>query len=132
MLTGINHITLAVSNLQQSFVFYASTLGMQPQVKWQTGAYFSAGDLWLCLAEGPVQPSRDYSHIAFYIEAKLFANYREKLLQAGVKTWQKNTSEGQSLYLLDPDGHKLEIHAGNLQTRLKHLKKAPYKGLIWF
>ena len=38
----------------------------------------------------------------------------------------KNTSEGASLYILDPDYNKLEIHCGNLKTRLKYITQRPY------
>jgi hypothetical protein len=41
--------------------------------------------------------------------------------------WQENRSEGASLYFLDPDGHKLEIHAGDWQTRLAAMKQDPWE-----
>jgi len=44
---------------------------------------------------------------------------------------ETNKSEGQSLYILDTDGHKLEIHVGDLKSRLKSLKIRPYKNLVW-
>ncbi|WP_159065009.1 hypothetical protein [Thaumasiovibrio subtropicus] len=40
-----------------------------------------------------------------------------------------NRSEGQSLYLLDPDGHKLELHVGDLNSRLAHITEVSYPGL---
>lgn len=36
---------------------------------------------------------------------------------------EENLSEGDSLYFLDPDGHKLELHVGSLQSRLDHYGK---------
>ena len=77
-------------------------------------------------------PSHDYSHIAFDCAADKFNLITAQLREANVIEWKKNTSEGDSLYFLDPDGHKLEIHCGNLQSRLESLKEKPYKGLVWF
>lgn len=132
MLTGINHITISVNDLDESFSFYSSVIGMEPRVKWETGAYLSMSDLWFCLSVGQTKPSNDYSHIAFNISETDFSKYSLRLLDMGIKTWKENISEGQSLYILDPNGHKLEIHSGNLQTRLNALKETPYKGLVWF
>ena len=132
MLNGINHITLAVSDLEKSFDFYVSVLGMKPEVKWDTGAYLLVGDLWVCLSLDLASPAKDYSHLAFSVAASEFDYYCSQLQLSGVKTWKENTSEGKSFYILDPDGHKLEIHVGSLNSRLEKLKSKPYKGMQWY
>ncbi|MGH1374684.1 MAG: fosfomycin resistance glutathione transferase [Cellvibrionaceae bacterium] len=132
MLKGLNHITIAVSNLDRSFDFYVSLLGMKPEVKWELGAYLSVNELWICLSKDSVKPAQDYSHISFTVDKSDFNNYRTKLLSSGVKIWRQNASEGDSVYILDPDGNKLEIHVGSLKTRLQELKSNPYKGLKWY
>lgn len=132
MLCGLNHITIAVSDLDNSFRFYTQLLGFKPHARWDAGAYLSLGDLWLCLSCDTPIPSQDYSHIALDCAADKFNVIAAQLRSTQVTEWKKNTSEGNSLYFLDPDGHKLEIHCGNLQTRLAALKEKPYEGLVWF
>ena len=129
MLQGLNHITIAVNDLDQSFAFYADLLGMQPHAKWHQGAYLTLGELWFCLACDEAKPSKDYSHIAFDVSALNFPIIKSQLLSAGVKQWKQNKSEGDSLYILDPNGHKLELHVGRLSKRLSYLKTRPYDGL---
>lgn len=129
MLNGINHITIAVNDLNKSFAFYVDFLGMQPHAKWNKGAYLSLGELWFCLSCDEVIPSRDYTHIAFDVAASNFPIIKSQLLSAGIEQWKQNKSEGNSLYVLDPSGHKLEIHVGNLAMRLESLKTNPYDGL---
>ncbi len=131
MLLGLNHITIAVTDLEQSLNFYSNLLGMTLHVRWDKGAYLSLGDTWFCLACDKAKPSQDYCHIALDVAENNFNAFAEKLRAANVVEWKQNKSEGYSLYLLDPDGHKLEIHSGNLQSRLKSLKSKPYKGLVW-
>ena len=131
MLVGLNHITIAVSDLERSLHFYTQILGMKGHVKWDRGAYLSAGELWVCLSCDEPKPSQDYTHIAFDITADNFDAMTLRIQNSDVKLWKENSSEGSSLYLLDPDGHKLEVHVGDLQSRLDSLKQKPYKGLVW-
>ena len=131
MLTGLNHITIAVSDLERSLDFYINALGFKGHVKWRQGAYLSLGDLWLCLSVDKPDEKSDYSHIAFSISQQDFTDFSQKLIQLDIAQWKKNKSEGDSLYLLDPDGHKLEIHSGDLYSRLESIKHQPYEGLEW-
>ncbi|MHA7881383.1 MAG: fosfomycin resistance glutathione transferase [Saccharospirillum sp.] len=131
MLTGLNHITLAVNDLDRSLAFYVDVLGMKGQVRWDTGAYLSLGDVWFCLSCDAASPAQDYTHIALDIAEQDFAAFMQKLRAAGVAEWKQNKSEGDSVYFLDPDGHKFEAHCGSLQSRLAALKHKPYSGLQW-
>lgn len=132
MLTGLNHITIAVSDLNISFDFYSQLLEFKPHVRWDAGAYLTLGNLWLCLSLDKTAPATDYTHIALDCAPENFRAMAIKLRETGVREWKQNTSEGDSLYFLDPDGHRLEIHCGDLQSRLDSLKVNPYKGLIWY
>jgi catechol 2,3-dioxygenase-like lactoylglutathione lyase family enzyme len=135
MITSLNHITLSVSDLDASFAFYVDTLGFHPRARWARGADLSVDGLWLCLTldrhcrSGPLA---EYTHIAFTVEPAKFVAQAATLKARGVTQWQDNSSEGDSLYFLDPDGHKLEIHAGSLVSRLASLRSAPYDGLMLF
>ena len=135
MLTGLNHLTLAVVDLDRSFAFYKDLLGFKPAAIWHTGAYLSLGGLWLCLSmdgkcAAGAQP--DYTHYAFDIAQGDFDAFRARLREAGVVEWRQNRSEGDSFYFLDPDGHQLEVHVGSLASRLAACRAAPYAGMRFF
>lgn len=122
MLRGLNRITLAVSDLDISLPFYVDLLGMTLHTRWDTGAYLSLGGLWFCLSKDKVAPSQDYSHIAFDIAEEDFPAFQAHLRESGVIEWKSNRSEGASLYFLDPDGNKLEVHVGDLHSRLAWIR----------
>jgi catechol 2,3-dioxygenase-like lactoylglutathione lyase family enzyme len=135
MVAGINHITLAVKNIDKSFAFYREILGLKPLVKWDKGAYFLAGDFWFCLnVDDKRQPNPCYTHYAFTVTKEQFVEMFERIIAAGVKIFKENTSPGESLYFLDPDGHKLEIHVGNWQSRVaaKKADVGTWKNVEWF
>ncbi len=132
MLTRLNHITVGVKDLEKSFDFYANILGMKVHAKWSKGAYLTLGDLWFCLNLDESKPTKDYTHIAFDILEEDFKSMRKLLLENHAKEWQKNSSEGNSFYFLDPDGHKLEIHVGDLKSRLKTMKNENFPNLEFF
>lgn len=128
MITGVNHITFAVKDLKQSFDFYTGLLGLKPVATWEGGAYLTAGNTWIALnrdntVSGPAQQS--YSHIAFTCTRDIFPTLKKALLEYGCREWAQNESEGESFYFLDPDGHQLEIHDGDLMSRLNAVKKDP-------
>ena len=135
MITGINHITLAIADVERSFTFYTTILGFQPIAKWPKGAYLLAGDTWIALVADPHARQAalpEYTHIAFAISAQDIGSLRERIRASGTTIWQENWTEGDSLYFLDPDGHKLEIHASDLATRIATAKAQPWEGLTFF
>ena len=135
MLTGFNHLTLSISNLSRSVDFYSDLLGFKREAIWNTGAYLSLGELWLCLSlsgEAISERATSYTHYAFSIRPDDFGQFKKRLLEHGVQAWQKNSSEGDSFYFLDPDGHQLEAHVGTLASRLAACKRQPYDGMTFF
>ena len=135
VITGISHATFAVSNLERSVHFYADGLGLTPVVRWDEGAYLTAGDFWISLILDPAAPQAtnnfSYTHFAFAVSPENFAAMRKKLLHHDAEEWQPNCSPGESFYFLDPDGHKLEIHARTLPARLAALLENPKPGMEW-
>lgn len=126
MITNANHYTLAVTDVERSFKFYRDILDLKPLCKWVKGAYFLAGDFWFCLnldENRKSEPDVDYSHFAFTVSQKDFPAMVAKLEKAGLAAFKENTSPGDSFYFFDPDGHRLEIHVGNWQSRLEAFRK---------
>ena len=135
MITGINHITLSIADAEHSFRFYTSILGFRPVAKWPKGAYLLAGDTWIALVADPHTRQAalpEYTHIAFSISAQDIGSLSERIRASGATIWQENWTEGDSLYFLDPDGHKLEIHASDLAARIATAKAQPWDGLMLF
>lgn len=139
MITAMNHITLAVTNIERSFTFYRDILGLIPLVKWDNGAYFLVGEqatgFWFCLnVDHKHSPTLGSTHYAFSVDQNNFVLCAERIIKSGVEIFKDNTSPGNSLYFLDPDGHKLEIHVGNWRTRIaaKKTNIGSWKDVEWF
>lgn len=120
-ITGFNHLTLAVSDLERSVGFYSGLLGFELRWRGADSAYLEAGSLWLALvvdSEMKRGGSPGYSHAAFTVAAAELPQWIERLTGAGAVRWQE-ADRPDSFYFLDPDGHKLELHAGDLEGRLR-------------
>ena len=132
MTTGINHITFAVTDLPRAIEFYVSIIGCKKVAIWKRGAYLQAGSMWICLsldAAAADSAARDCTHVAFNFDAPGLAAFRTRFTETGGTEWKTNSSEGDSVYFLDPDGHRLEAHVGDLRSRLESLVRKPYEGL---
>jgi len=135
MITGINHITLAVRDIDESFKFYADVLGFKPIQKSSMSAYLLAGDTWIALIKD--QNARrehlpEYTHTAFTVAQRDFETMRERISKSGAVEWQKNRTEGDSFYFVDPNGHKFEIHVSDLKTRIESGKREWGDDVQWF
>jgi catechol 2,3-dioxygenase-like lactoylglutathione lyase family enzyme len=131
---GLNHLTLSVRDLERSFAFYCDVLGLRPLARWKTGAYLLAGsETWVCLTLDSATRTEalpEYTHVAFSVSE--LASVAERLRAAGAIEWKDNSSEGDSLYFLDHDGHKLELHVGDWHSRLAACRERPYEDMVFF
>ena len=122
MITGVNHLTFSVRNLEDSLGFYTDALGFRSVSRKDGEAYLLAGNAWIVLISDPSVRDKalpEYSHTAFSVPAENFDAVSKRIEQYGSKIWQENPTEGDSLYFLDPDGHKLEIRTSNLESRIE-------------
>jgi hypothetical protein len=58
----------------------------------------------------------------------------QRITDSGAKVFKDNTSPGKSLYFLDPDDHKCEIHVGDWKARIAGKKANPgnWSNVTWF
>lgn len=132
---GINHATLAVRDLDRSLAFYVGVLGLRAVARWDGGVYLAAGGDWVTLIlDGNVRegPLPEYTHLAFSVSVGSLEEMGARLARAGVEIWQENQTPGESVYLLDPDGHKLELHASDLCGRMAEDRRDPPPGMVFF
>lgn len=132
--SGLNHVTLAVADLGRATAFYRDILGFRLRTKSNANAYLDVGNLWLCLsldAAARIGPHPDYTHIALSVQEEDFAPLSARIQKVAI-IWKENKSEGASLYFLDPDGHKLELHAGSLASRLEYYRLNPTPDRVFF
>nr|WP_294914589.1 VOC family protein [uncultured Neokomagataea sp.] len=127
---GVN-ADASLANVDRALAFYRDLLGLNVRAVWSNGAYLEVGSLWLCLSHDSsvrTSPHLDYTHLAFSVSETDYCALSKRLVAECV-VWKENKSEGASTYFLDPDGHKLEIHIGSLETRLAYYRQHPPKGL---
>jgi len=133
MINGINHITISVKNIDSAFLFYKDILKLKPVMKSNRSAYFLAGKIWVALDQRePYIASENYSHICFNVSKRHFKTFVKKITENTVTEWQENQTEGDSLYILDDSGNKLEIHFSTLKERIKFGKKHFGNNVEWY
>jgi len=121
---SLHHVTLPVRDLERSKRFYGGLLGLQeierPPFGFP-GAWFALGDGQLHLVadgggtyreDARIRP-RD-SHFAIRVES--FDDAVELLRSSGteIKVDRHSVTGFPQLYLVDPDGHVIEVNAPHL------------------
>ena len=120
-LDHIDHVAITVRDLQRSMQWYRDVLGLERRYEdawggeppWMT----CAGDTCVALfpAEGEIReaPAPPESiamrHFAFRIDRPGFEEARLDLTQRGLEPRFEDHGVSHSLYIADPDGHRIEI-----------------------
>lgn len=132
----ISHITFICRDLAKTTVFlkelfdakevYASKAKIFSLSKEK---FFKIGDLWIVIMEGnPID--KTYNHIAFEVDSKKIKTLKQKIKKLGLSLLpgrDRKRAEGESLYFYDYDNHLFELHAGNLEARLKFYEQEDKK-----
>jgi catechol 2,3-dioxygenase-like lactoylglutathione lyase family enzyme len=119
---GIDHVALAVRDVERSIRWYGEVLGLERRyadVWGDVPAFVGAGSTALALfpvrgdrASAKAQPERDaiaMLHLAFRVDAEGFRRAKDELTRRGI-AWEFQDHEvSHSIYFEDPDGHRLEI-----------------------
>ncbi|QQE81201.1 VOC family protein [Alicyclobacillus sp. SO9] len=122
---GFSHVTINVSNLEQSLSFYTGTLGMKLAHQGRWDAYLEWGTAWVCLQEqsglAPQQSHIGVDHVALYITEDRFHAMVEVLRASNTPIVRGPVERGGgwTVNFLDGDGTQLEFHTGTLAGRMK-------------
>ena len=82
----------------KSVTFWHELLGLALHARWNTGAYLTCGDLWVCLSYDEARrnvPPQATTPYAFTVAEEDFEPFSQRLEQAGVTVWKQNKSEGR-------------------------------------
>jgi lactoylglutathione lyase len=103
-LVGINHVALEVGDLDAALEFYGRWLEFELRGRVRGMAFLDAGDQFLALSEGSMQPTRpdDGRHFGLVVDDR--EAVRAALEAAGIRP-----EGGRGLQVRDPWGNVVEI-----------------------
>ena len=122
-LEGIDHVALAVSDVERSAAWYIEVLGFErlfPGMWNGVPAFIGKGTTAIALfprrprgdssSSQPDRPNEaDMLHLAMRADRKNFLAAQEELKKRGIKFEFQDHEISHSIYFRNPDGHRLEI-----------------------
>ncbi len=119
-LDQIDHVAIAVSNLSLSLAWYRDVLGLERRFEDVWGdvpTMVCAGET--CVALFPAHSPRPkptpgpdtiaMRHFAFRVDRENFRQAQERFRKLGVEFSFADHGVAHSVYIADPDGHRIEI-----------------------
>ena len=125
-LQGIDHVALAVRDVEQSAQWYIDVLGFERRYDgmWDgIPTFIAKGNTAIALfpmRDGhPKSPGRSSGirmlHLAFRANRENFLGAEQELKKRGIKFEFQGHEISHSIYFRDPDGHELEITTYELE-----------------
>ena len=123
-LQGIDHVALAVKDVEHSADWYVDVLGFERRLEgmWN-GVPVSIGKGTTAIAlfamKGGGEPPRSGArmlHLAFRAAGAEFVKAQQDLAKRGIPCEFQDHEISHSIYFQDPDGHELEITTYELES----------------
>lgn len=119
-LERIDHVALTVRDVERSVSWYREVLGLERQFEEVWGSFPAVvGTGQGALALFPVQgdnpnhpPGPDtlcFRHVAFKVDRQSFEDAKRSLSKRGIGFEFQDHDVAHSIYLIDPDGHQIEL-----------------------
>jgi catechol-2,3-dioxygenase len=101
-IVGINHIGLAVGNIDQALEFYGRIFEFRLRGRSEKMAFIDMGDQFIAMFEAPPQPADAERHFGLVVDDK--EKVRHQLKQADV-----TLLPGKGVEFRDPWGNRIQI-----------------------
>ena len=114
---GLDHVAIAVADVDRSQRFYADVLGFErAHAEWEVPVVMAASGTGVAIFEKGLHGGEDAGtpetrilHIAFRVDREGLERAREELDERGLSPRFSDHGISHSLYFSDPDGHELEL-----------------------
>jgi catechol 2,3-dioxygenase-like lactoylglutathione lyase family enzyme len=112
---GLDHVAIAVSDLDRSEEFYRDVLGLQRvHEEWDPPRVLASGGSGMALFPagldgGDVVGSPGILHFAFRVDRAAFEAAQSELSERRIEFRFSDHGLAHSVYFDDPDGHQLEL-----------------------
>ena len=114
---GLDHVAIAVADVDRSQRFYADVLGFErAHPEWEVPVVMAANGTGVAIFHKNLHPGDDEGqpevrilHIAFRVDREGFQRAREELAAQGLEPRFSDHGIAHSIYFTDPDGHQLEL-----------------------
>jgi catechol 2,3-dioxygenase len=114
---ALDHVGLAVADVDRSVRWYQQVLGLERAYQGVWGDYpavLEKNGSGVALFPGrgaPVEPAtfESLAHVAFRVSRQGYERARAELSAAGIEFTESDHQVAWSIYLLDPDAHLVEI-----------------------
>jgi len=119
-LQQIDHVAITVSDLARSLAWYRDVLGLERRFEDEWGdvpTMMCAGETCVALfpSDGPdpqqvaVRETVSMRHFAFRVDRANFDAAQARFRELGIEAESADHGIAESVYISDPDGHRIEI-----------------------